>query len=66
MPRIIRELTVAKYKMLQMDEEKPFAPYKAYQIGDKIYKIVPLYDVANNWIAVQSDERLEGKEVKFI
>ena len=49
-----------------LDHELPmYPPYTKYNIGGKIYEIVPVYDLKRS-IAVETTESLLGKEVKFI
>lgn len=64
--KVIHETQITKYKLLMLDHELPmYPPYTKYNIGGKIYEIVPVYDLKRS-IAVETTESLLGKEVKFV
>ncbi len=65
MPKVVSEFSIGKYKVLKLDEDKPNKQHKAYQIGGKLFSIVPIYD-AGNCIAVESTESFKGKTVEFV
>ena len=65
MNKVIKELQVDKYKLLQLDEFVPSKKYGKYVIDGKEYEIVPVYDL-NNCIAVESSDKFSGKTVEFV
>lgn len=64
MPKVVHEFSIGKYKILKLDEAKPNKKYKAYQIGGKVYDIVPMYD-AENCIAIESSDSFVGETIEF-
>ena len=65
MNKVIKELQVGKYKLLQLDEFVPSKKYRKYVIDGKEYEIVPVYDL-NNSIAIESSDNFSEKTVEFV
>lgn len=65
MNKVIKELQVDKYKLLQLDEFVPSKKYEKYVIDGKEHGIVPVYDL-NNCIAIESSDNFLGKTVEFV
>ena len=64
MRKVISEFSLGQYKVLALDGELPTKGHSKYDIGGKLFSIVPLYDLPNS-IAIESTESFIGKTVEF-
>lgn len=67
MLKIVDEFQIGKYMVLKLDGNiQDTKDYRKYRIDGKIYNPVPVYDMGNNVIAVESENSFFGKTVDFV
>ena len=65
MYKVISQLFINKYAVLEINNEIPQKKYSHYLIDGKTYDCVPIYDFPKH-IAIISDKSFVGKTVEFI
>ena len=67
MLNIIDEFRIGKYMVLTLDGNIwGIKGYRKYRIDGRIYNSVPVYDMGNNVIAVESEKSFVGKTIDFV